>query len=64
VGQRTFTRVLAALDADALDTAICRWLIAEQAGGPASGRQAFFDAGGLVLIRVRREALTRVRSAA
>jgi predicted transposase YbfD/YdcC len=35
----TFTRVLAALDAAALDTAICQWLIAAQAGDPPPGRQ-------------------------
>jgi predicted transposase YbfD/YdcC len=36
----TFTRVLAAVDADALDTAICQWLITQQAGDPVPGRRA------------------------
>ncbi|BCB88798.1 ISAs1 family transposase [Phytohabitans suffuscus] len=36
----TFTRVLAALDADALDTAICQWLISQQTGESVPGRRA------------------------
>lgn len=36
----TFTRVLAAVDADALDTAICQWLITAQTGDPVPGRRA------------------------
>jgi DDE_Tnp_1-associated len=35
----TFARVLAGVDADAPDTAICRWLIARQAEDPAPGRR-------------------------
>jgi hypothetical protein len=36
----TFARVLAALDADALDTAISQWLITQQTGDPVPGRRA------------------------
>lgn len=36
----TFARVLAALDADALDTAICQWLITRQTGDPVPGWRA------------------------
>src|SRR4051812_23129121 len=35
----TIGRVLARLDADALDTAIGRWLITRTAAGPAPGRR-------------------------